>query len=92
MTTAGAEEDNKGKNESSSYIDWRWQLANDKKVGDWRWQRHDGVASQEATKLLKSLHLPNVKMITLQEIGDPLKQPYRSDALRQWRNACTEEG
>ena len=71
MTTAGAEEDNKGKNDQAA-TSTGGGTGNDKKS-----ETGGGTDEllREATKLLKSLHLPNVKMITLQEIGDPLRSP-----------------
>ena len=71
-STAATEEDNKGKVDSSS-VSSAGGGSGEKKIEGGR----NGTADllQEAPKLPKSLHMPHVKVIKLQEIGDPLKSP-----------------
>ena len=74
LTTA--EEEGKGKGDGSAAADGNG-------VGSGKKSETNGTAMamgssellSEATKLLKSLHLPSVKKITLQELGDPLMSP-----------------
>ena len=48
---------------------------------------------QEATKILKSCHLPSVKSISLQEVGDVTQnQEGKMNAVRQWGDTCVEKG
>ena len=73
---ATAEEEGKGKGDGSA-------AANGNGVGSGKKSETNGATMamgssellSEATKLLKSLHLPSVKKITLQELGDPLMSP-----------------
>ncbi|CAL1169833.1 unnamed protein product [Cladocopium goreaui] len=71
-----AGEEGKGKGDGSAAADGNG-------VGSGKKSETNGTAMamgssellSEATKLLKSLHLPSVKKITLQELGDPLMSP-----------------
>ena len=99
-TTAGAEDEVKGKAESTA-TSTGGGVGGDKKAEG----GGNGTTEllQEATKLLKSLHLPNVKMIKLQEIGDPMKSPSdlmlldsgathalrRASSSSEWNDATT---
>ncbi|CAL1159243.1 unnamed protein product [Cladocopium goreaui] len=99
-TTAGAEDEVKGKAESTA-TSTGGGVGGDKKAEG----GGNGTTEllQEATKLLKSLHLPNVKMIKLQEIGDPMKSPSdlmlldsgathalrRASSWSEWNDATT---
>ena len=68
-----AEDEVKGKGDGTS-------ASNSNGVGGGKKPETNGAAVavgssellSEATKLLKSLHLPSMKKITLQELGDPL--------------------